>query len=357
MRRAVVTVPRMPRSGHYGERRRQLEAPSAPDGMAAWMRRYLEALTVQGYSEELLRARRQTLAVFLDWCNERGLSRPAEITLPILERYQRHLFQQRKANGEPLSLRGQALAITHLRHWFRWLVRHHHLPTNPAADLDLPRAPRVILPEGLNAEEVDAVLALPDVDDVQGLRDRTLLEVLYSTGVRRQEARNLSIFDIEFVHGVMRVRQGKGGKDRVVPIGERALAWVRRYLDTARPQLVTNANETALFLNRFGQRLGNNGLAATVRGYLDAAGVHRRGACHLFRHTMATQMLENGADIRYIQELLGHERLDTTQIYTHVSIGKLKQIHTATHPAARLERTCATSTSTREPTAADSGDA
>lgn len=328
----------MPRQGHYGERRRLLEAPSAPDGMAAWMRRYLDALTTQGYSEELLRARRQTLAVFLAWCNERGLTRPAEITLPILERYQRFLFQQRKADGSPLSLRGQTLAITHLRHWFRWMVKHHHLPTNPAADLDLPRAPRVVLPEGLSADEVDAVLALPDVDDVQGLRDRALLELLYSTGVRRQEARNLSIFDLDFVHGVVRVRQGKGRKDRVVPIGERALAWVRRYLDTARPCLVTNASETALFLNRFGQRLGNNGLAETVRRYLDAAGVTRRGACHLFRHTMATQMLENGADIRYIQELLGHERLDTTQLYTHVSIGKLKEIHTATHPAAKLTR-------------------
>lgn len=337
--RVVVTVPRMPRSGNYGERRRKLEAPSAPDGMAAWMRRYLDALVVLGYSEELLRARRQTLAVFLEWCTERGLLRPAEITLPILERYQRHLFQWRKANGEPLSLRGQALAVTHLRHWFRWLVKHHHVPTNPAADLDLPRAPRVTLPDGLTAEEIDAVLALPDVDDAQGLRDRALLEVLYSTGVRRMEARNLSIFDLDFVHGVVRVRQGKGRKDRVVPIGERALAWVRRYLDSARPQLVTDANETALFLNRFGHRFSDfSGPTAIVRRYLDAAGVTRHGACHLFRHTMATQMLENGADIRYIQELLGHERLDTTQIYTHVSIGKLKEIHTATHPAAKLAR-------------------
>lgn len=328
----------MPRAGHYGEHRRLLEAPSTPDGMAAWMRRYLDGMVTLGYSEELLRARRQTLAVFLTWCMDRGLARPAEITLPILERYQRHLFQWRKANGEPLSLRGQALAITHLRHWFRWLVKHHHIPTNPAADLDLPRAPRVTLPEGLQAEQMDTLLALPDVEDVQGLRDRALLELLYSTGVRRQEARNLSIYDLDFVHGVVRVRQGKGGKDRLVPIGERALAWVRRYLDQARPQLVTDAQEIALFLNRFGQRLGNNGLATTVRRYLEAAGVRQRGACHLLRHTMATQMLENGADIRYIQELLGHERLDTTQIYTHVSIGKLKEIHSATHPAAKLAR-------------------
>lgn len=328
----------MPRAGHYGEHRRLLEAPSAPDSLAAWMRRYLEHLTMLGYSEELLRARRQTLAVFLTWCRDRGLARPGEITLPILERYQRHLFQYRKADGAPLSLRGQALAVTHLRHWFRWLVKHHHLPTNPAADLDLPRAPRVTLPEGLPADQMERLLTLPDVTDVQGLRDRALLELVYSTGIRRQEARNLSLYDLDFVHGVVRVRQGKGGKDRLVPIGERALAWVRRYLDDARPHLAVDAQEAALFLNRFGQRLGNNGLATIVRRYLDAAGVRLRGACHLLRHTMATQMLENGADIRFIQELLGHACLDTTQIYTHVSIGKLKEIHTATHPAARLER-------------------
>ena len=328
----------MPRTGDYGERRRQLEAPSVPDGMAAWMRRYLEAMIVQGYGEELLRARRQTLAVFLGWSIERGIERPCEVTLPILERYQRHLFQSRKADGQPLGLRGQSLAVTHLRHWFRWMVKHHHLPTNPAADLDLPRAPRLILPEALLPTEVEAVLALPDVDDTQGLRDRALLELLYSTGLRRQEARNLTLFDIDFVHGVVRVRQGKYSKDRIVPIGERALAWVQSYLDEARPQLVADASDTALFLNRFGQRLGNNGLSSTVRGYLERAGVTKRGACHLFRHTMATQMLENGADIRFIQEMLGHESLDTTKVYTHVSISKLKEIHTATHPTARLAR-------------------
>jgi len=143
---------------------------------------------------------------------------------------------------------------------------------------------------------------------------------------------------VDFTRGVVQVRQGKGKKDRVVPIGERALAWVQRYLEDARPTLVMNPQEIALFVNRFGQRFTANGLSVIARMYLDRAGVTQRGACHLFRHTMATLMLENGADIRYIQEMLGHERLDTTQLYTHVSIGKLKEIHSATHPAAKLAR-------------------
>jgi len=328
----------MPRRGNYGERRRQLETPSAPDSVAAWMRRYLEAMTIQGFSEAAQRGRRQSLVVFLAWCIERGIERPGELTKPILERYQRHLFYARKTDGQPVSLRGQSLSITHLRAWFRWLVKHNHLPTNPASDLELPRLPRLVLPEPLAQQEAETVLRQPDVEEVQGLRDRALLELLYSTGLRRQEAANLSVFDVDFTRGVVQVRQGKGKKDRVVPIGERALAWVQRYLEDARPTLVMNPQEIALFVNRFGQRFTANGLSVIARMYLDRAGVTQRGACHLFRHTMATLMLENGADIRYIQEMLGHERLDTTQLYTHVSIGKLKEIHSATHPAAKLAR-------------------
>lgn len=328
----------MPRAGKYGERRQRLEATSAPDSMAAWMRRHIAALETLHASDETVRARRGALAAFLQWCEERELQRPHEITKPILERYQRHLFQARKANGQPLSLKGQALQIDHVRRWFRWLVKHNHLPSNPASELERPRLPRQLLPEPLEAHEVEAVLAQPDVDDVQGLRDRAMLELLYSTGLRRAEAVHLTLYDIEPVRGIVRVRQGKGKKDRVVPIGERALAWLQRYLDASRTELVADTQEHALFLNRFGQRFHNAGLGHLVRRYIQAAGITKKGACHLFRHAMATQMLENGADVRYIQEMLGHANLDTTQIYTHVSIGKLQAVHAATHPAAKLQR-------------------
>jgi integrase/recombinase XerD len=218
-------------------------------------------------------------------------------------------------------------------------VRGNHLPTNPAADLDMPRQPKLTLPEAFTAQEVEAVLAQPDVDDVNGLRDRAVLELLYSTGLRRSEVLKLSVYDIEPLRGTLRVRQGKGRKDRIVPIGERALAWVQRYLDESRPQLVVDAHEPALFLNRRGRRYSPTHMGLLARRYIEAAGVGKRGACHLFRHTMATLMLENGADVRYIQEMLGHASLETTQVYTHVSIGKLQAVHAATHPAAKLERT------------------
>lgn len=161
---------------------------------------------------------------------------------------------------------------------------------------------------------------------------------LWTQLVSRLMVMRLTVYDLEPGRGIVRVHQGKGRKDRVVPIGERALAWVRRYLDEARPALVVDAQARTLFLNRFGRPFQGNGLGTLVRRYLKAAGITKRGACHLFRHAMATQMLEHGADVRYIQAMLGHENLDTTQVYTHVSIAKLQAVHAATHPAARLER-------------------
>jgi integrase/recombinase XerD len=328
----------MPRSGDYGERRKRLEATAAPDGLAAWMRRYLEALEVLRYGDEVIRARRRALALFLEWCGDRALCYPHEITKPILERYQRSLFQQRKPNGQPLSIKGQVLLLDHVRAWFRWLVKHNYLPSNPASELDRPRIPRRILPEVLELHEVEAVLSQPDVEDVQGLRDRALIELLYSSGLRRAEAARLGVYDVEPLRGIVRVRQGKGQKDRIVPIGERAVAWVQRYVDEARPELLADTHEQTLFLNRFGQAFCVAGIGQVVKRYLKAAGITKPGSCHLFRHAMATQMLENGADIRFIQEMLGHAHLDTTQIYTHVSIGKLQAVHAATHPAAKLQR-------------------
>lgn len=328
----------MPRSGDYGERRQRLEATASADSLALWMQRHLVALEVMHATDETLRGRRGALALFLEWCEARELQRPSEITKPILERYQRHLFHVRKPNGQPLSIKGQALRVDHVRRWFRWLVKHNYLPSNPASELDRPRIPRQLLPEVLEAHEVEAILSQPDVEDGQGLRDRALIELLYSTGLRRAEAARLSVYDIEPLRGVVRVRQGKGRKDRVVPIGERAIAWVQRYIDTARLDLMTDVHEQTLFLNRFGQRFCVAGIGQLVKRYIKAAGITKPGSCHLFRHAMATQMLENGADVRYIQEMLGHAHLDTTQIYTHVSIGKLQAVHAATHPTAKLQR-------------------
>lgn len=190
----------------------------------------------------------------------------------------------------------------------------------------------------LSASEADQVLNGADLEDQLGGRDRAILETLYSTGIRRMELVHLRLYDLDVERGMLVVRQGKGKKDRVVPIGERALAWIDEYVTEVRPSLLVEPDEGFLFLTHLGDSFTPNRLTQLVREYVDKAQVGKRGACHLFRHTMATLMLDGGADVRFIQEMLGHARLETTQVYTQVSIRKLKEIHTATHPAARLAR-------------------
>jgi integrase/recombinase XerD len=318
--------------------RHALDHPTDAHSIAAWIARYLEQQRVLGILPHSWERMRGDLMRFQAWSAERLLATPQELTVPILERYQRYLFYYRKANGEPLSSASQVRELARLKHWCRWLVRQRCLASNPAADLELPRASQRSLPQVLSSEEVETILAQPDTQTPIGLRDRAVLEVLYSTGIRRMELANLNVFDVQWSRGTLFVRQGKGRKDRVVPIGERALAWVKTYLDMVRSELVADPNEKALFLTKEGERVKLDTLSLLVRRTLRQAGIDKPGACHLFRHAAATFMLENGADIRYIQAMLGHTKLGTTELYTHVSIDKLRAIHAATHPGARLQR-------------------
>ena len=182
------------------------------------------------------------------------------------------------------------------------------------------------------------MLSQPELTDPAGLRDRAMLEVLYATGIRRSELAHLAVFDIDDDRETLLVRQGKGKRDRMVPIGERALLWVRRYLTEARPRLVAEPDDGTLFVSADGVGFSPDRLTQIAREYVKASGVPKQGTCHLFRHTMATLMLEGGADIRYIQAMLGHAELSTTQIYTQVSIRALRAVHAATHPGATNTR-------------------
>ena len=319
------------------------EGAGDPHGLHAWMERYLEWLRVKNYSERTALNREAYLSAFLAWCAERGITRPADVTRPILERYQRMLFHHRKPSGKPLSFRSQHSRLVPVRAYFKWLTRQNVLLANPASELELPRLEKRLPKHVLTASEAEQVVNQADVSDPLGVRDRAILETLYSTGIRRMEVIGLGLFDLDVERGTLMVRQGKGKKDRMIPIGERAVAWIEKYVTEVRPGLVVEPDVHAdgggtLFLTNTGESFTPNRLTQLVRNYVDQAQIGKRGACHLFRHTMATIMLENGADIRFIQEMLGHVKIDTTQIYTQVSIRKLKQIHTATHPA-RLART------------------
>ena len=181
------------------------------------------------------------------------------------------------------------------------------------------------------------VLAIPDLDGPLGLRDRAMLELLYATGIRRSELAHLKVFDLDVERATLAVRKGKGSKDRMIPTGDRAATWVARYLEDSRPRLATTPDQGILFLTMDGEQFTVDRLTQLARGYIHRSGIQKPGACHLFRHTMATLMLEGGADIRYIQQMLGHTDISATQIYTQVSLRALQAIHTATHPAASNE--------------------
>jgi len=168
-----------------------------------------------------------------------------------------------------------------------------------------------------------------------GLRDRAILETFYSTGIRRLELIHLEVFDLDMHRGTLLIRLGKGQRDRMVPIGHRAVGWIDRYLQDSRPKLVVDPNERALFTSKLGMPLTPDALTKLVSVYVEQAGIGSTGSCHMLRHTMATLMLEGGADVRIIQAILGHVSLSTTEVYTHVSIRQLQEVHRKTHPASR----------------------
>lgn len=312
--------------------------------------RHLAHLRAQGYTPATVDSRAWLLGGFRAWAEERGAAFLADVTPPLVARYQRHLAQHRKTDGQPLTSRTQRTRLVPLRTFGRWAEREKLVAENPVAELVMPRVGQPLPKAWLSAAETETILALPRVAEPTGLRDRALLETLYSTGLRRLEALRLTAADLDFAGGAVSVRQGKGRKDRVIPIGERALAWLGKYLTEARPKLARVGDEAGpLFVTERGTPFTTKHLSALVTGYVARSGVGKSGSCHLFRHTCATLMLEHGADIRHVQEQLGHACLQTTQIYTHVSIRKLKEVHAATHPGAKLAAPTALPESTSSP--------
>jgi integrase/recombinase XerD len=292
-------------------------------------------LAASHYSPSTVRARKRDLVHFVAWCGAAGLVDAAAVDAAALERYRCALFLSRKRDGSPLGLGSQIQKLLAVKQFLKWATRLRLAPADVGAAFVLPRRPQQLPHAVLNEAEVERVLRQPDVRDPIGLRDRAILETFYSTGIRRMEAINLRAADLDEDRGVLVVRLGKGRKDRVVPIGVRALAWISRYLEHGRPACVRIPDPGNLFLTRRGRPLRNNRLTEMAHRHVMDSGVGKRGSCHIFRHTMATLMLEGGADIRHLQAILGHAHLTTTELYTRVSIAHLKLVHDRTHPAQR----------------------
>ena len=312
--------------------------PDDPLALTPLMRAYLAHLELVNLSHWTIVNHENALQFFLAWCNERGVGRASEVTRQMILQYQRYVFHYRNEKGEPLGFTTQIKRVSSVIGMFKWLTRENHIPFNPATEIDLPKIPHRLPRYVLSPEEVEAIMTQPDLTDAIGIRDRAMLELLYSTGMRRGELMSLKLVELDLDRGTIFIREVKGKRDRIVPVGERAVAWLQKYLADVRPWFANDPDAMIVFITHRGAPLSRNQISYSVREYIKASKIGKSGACHLFRHAMATAMLENGADIRYIQQMLGHKSLETTEIYTHVSIRKLQEIHAATHPASRLAK-------------------
>jgi integrase/recombinase XerD len=308
---------------------------SAPAPLDTWLDiggRYLQYLAIRGHTVQGRCNSKRYLDDFIEWAVCHGIASPQQVGEQTLCDYLLHLHNYRKRDGQPLASVSKRSKLIPLRGFFRWCCKHKIIPADPSCDIDLPKHPRQLPRITLSVEEVERILSGPDVGTVIGLRDRAALELLYATGIRRMEVAALDRADLDMARHRLLVRQGKGGKDRIVPMGERAALWLARYLQEAWPALCAGGTQSRVFVSRQGKALNLAWLSTVISQRVTQADIGKRGACHLFRHSMATLMLEGGADIRYIQAMLGHADLSSTQIYTQVAVHQLQQVHARTHP-------------------------
>lgn len=231
------------------------------------------------------------------------------------------------------SRRSIARKLSAARSYFRYLMREKEVGQNPFQNLVTPKLPRK-LPNFLYPEEMKSLLDAPETDKLAGLRDRAILEVIYGTGIRVIEVARLNLANVDFEEGEIRVF-GKGSKERIVVFGSHAGRAMKEYLAKARPALLFGAKTNAFFLGRRGTRLSTRQVERLILFYAKKAGIHKKVTPHTLRHSFATHLLEGGADLRMVQELLGHVSLSTTQVYTHVTKERLKKVYDDAHPRAR----------------------
>lgn len=295
--------------------------------------RYLYELKLKNYAERTLIGETSILGMFARYCDERGVSKASELTEETVGGFRSYLYHYRNPlSGKTLAFATQAGRLISVRTFCRWLTKSKIVLTDPSLDLQIPKVPRRKLANVLTYDEVFALLNIPDVSTPYGIRDRAIIETFFSTAIRASELGNLQLSDIVADRKLVQVNAGKGNKDRLAPISSSALNWVNKYVTEVRPLLANGVNGHWLFIGQRGKPLSRVMLALIVRTSMKEAGISKRGACHILRHTAATLMLENGADLRSLQTYLGHERLATTEIYTHLTLGKLKEVHEKTHP-------------------------
>jgi integrase/recombinase XerD len=286
---------------------------------------FCDALWLEdGLARNTLDAYRRDLAQFVSWLEkQRGKNLPTA-DHGDLQAYLAHQFRKK------IRASSAARLLSSLKRLFRWLQRQNRITIDPTLNIDTPKLPRS-LPKSLTEKDVESLLAAPDVETPRGERDKAMLEILYASGLRVSELVTLKLPQVSQDMGVVRVL-GKGSKERLVPLGEESLAWVKRYVAAGRPALLAGKGSDDLFVTSRGAAMTRQAFWHIIKRYASQAGLHATISPHVLRHAFATHLLNHGADLRVVQLLLGHSDISTTQIYTHVARERLKQLHARHHP-------------------------
>ena len=288
---------------------------------------YLHYLKVErGLSENTIASYGIDLKLFLEYLRENEIPSFKQVNKEVIVNYMQSEKNNNKANSSILR------SVSSLRKFFQYLAQEKIIEKDPMLLIDTPKK-KQHLPQVLTKEEVEKLLHSPNTGQVLGLRDRAMLELMYATGLRISEIINLKLEDLHLTMGTLQTL-GKGHKERIVPVGDEAIKWVNRYLEEARPKLLKQKRSNYLFLNFHGNNLTRQGVWKNLKAEVRKVGIQKNITPHTLRHSFATHILENGADLRIVQELLGHADISTTQIYTHLSNKQLADIYNRAHPRA-----------------------
>lgn len=295
--------------------------------MKQYLENFIYYISVEkGLAPNTLESYQRDIKQFLDFLTRRGISAPAEVKREMIVEYLSEFKDKGLANST-LSRN-----IASLRSFFYFLIQENSLEENLAQQLESPRIEKK-LPRILTSKEVDRLLSQPSADKQNGVRDKAMLELLYASGIRVSELVSLNLNDFNPEAGFLRC-SGKGMKERIVPVGNLAINNVQYYLQHCRPRLIKNRDEKSLFVNHHGQRLTRQGFWKILKKYAHEARISGHITPHTLRHSFATHLLENGADLRSVQEMLGHSDISTTQIYTQVTRRRIREVYDKTHPRA-----------------------
>ena len=300
--------------------------------LRSWQARFRDYIElVKGWSQRTREAYCQELKPFFAYLERQGVTQLGRLTRSHLEGYRLELSQL-QFQGKPITAKTQQAKLCAVKSFVKFLYRENFLLLDVGAEFEVPSGPRGLPRAVLSEGEVLQLLETPETDTVRGLRDRAILELLYGTGLRNTELRELMLQHLDLSNGVVRIERGKGNKARVLPLGEEAQAWLEEYLEKSRPELARDPEKTWVFLTNWGAPLTRKWLSFRVSQIAKKAGLPKTSTPHVLRHSCATHMLRRGAGVRHLQTLLGHSCLNTTQIYTRVEVSDLAKVVRQFHP-------------------------